>query len=981
MKILKIAKIFVITIVVCLALFGAYKLLKPAPTINIPDEDITYLNDLGINFAEGGKASESGASPLLGNIEGILPLNSTENTQSQTPPSSLGNNPPNNNGNTPIFGIDNHNPSTTTNSNAPLFNPTTTSTSTSTTATATATALSASASTSTANNPNSAPVWDYRQETNSNPPLSNSPLSNSPTSAILSSPNPPLTANLTLQVESKSIAPSYPYGSQENAPTLNIPPAIVPTLITPTTPVVPTTLINETIPVSMSTPMPTPMPTPTSTPEPFPSLPNNNSLNQTTAFPSNITETPKSTLPNSPTPSNTIYSVLTPPPVNTLPPAGNQTLTPPTPILPISPPPSPPPTTPINAHSLNTQSQQHALQPTQNLNSTFVNTGLRGETTINSNLNSNSNTNSNTNLFHPTSTHSESITIPTNDPDYYSSAVPIPTSFPQTSTSSPKQINTSFSSSEMATLEKPSQQPDFSSDFSSNTLSPPSQNTENQHNRAGLIKPLPLVVEPIETTESVESVSSVESVKSVGQDKKYIIDSNNKFTNASNNGNQFNVTKINNAKNSTNNTMHLWDDYLNKTKQNNEAVLEPSRETAGNIAPRVTFAKEESSINNFNPNYSGNNSTDIFSANKESSAVGSYLNNSNAYHNSNTETTLTTPVIAENPLNGVIATSNPESINYTIARLDKNHEKNKDNASLIIKTNNNYSAGINSDRETRDSNENSRQNKDSEKKFDGTIINDSTELPTIPFVSPQITPHPVLITNDLTSGNVADNKSRNNLSNHLIRETVVRLVNEQLREYSTKEHSKMHLAFVQLSKFYDQRDLSDGERDYVASILDRIALELIYSSKYHVLEPVYTVKAGDTIDSVAQKFSISSALLSKINGLNRAEQLTVGGELKVVHGQFDAKVQTSRGELTLLLGGVYAGRFPVAIGRNILDIRGEFIVKNKSISRTTKNLTLNNGIMLNGLGRQITPDSLGVSQESIEELFDILTENSVIVME
>ncbi|MDR2171323.1 MAG: LysM peptidoglycan-binding domain-containing protein [Planctomycetaceae bacterium] len=191
----------------------------------------------------------------------------------------------------------------------------------------------------------------------------------------------------------------------------------------------------------------------------------------------------------------------------------------------------------------------------------------------------------------------------------------------------------------------------------------------------------------------------------------------------------------------------------------------------------------------------------------------------------------------------------------------------------------------------------------------------------------------------------------------------------------------MHLAFVQLSKFYDQRELSDVERDYVAPVLDRVALELIYSSKYHVLEPAYRIKAGDTIESIAQQFSISPALLSKINALNSGERLATGSELKVVHGQFDAKVYTGRGELTLLLGGVYAGRFPVAIGRNVMGLRGEFIVQNKNITKTTKTLTLNNGITLNGLGRNINQDSLGVSQENIEELFDILTENSVIVLE
>jgi hypothetical protein len=64
-----------------------------------------------------------------------------------------------------------------------------------------------------------------------------------------------------------------------------------------------------------------------------------------------------------------------------------------------------------------------------------------------------------------------------------------------------------------------------------------------------------------------------------------------------------------------------------------------------------------------------------------------------------------------------------------------------------------------------------------------------------------------------------------------------------------------------------------------------------------------------------------------------------------------------------------------------MNMRGEFIVQNKNITNTTKVLTFNNGVTLNGLGRQISQNSLGVSRENIEELFDILTENSVVVIE
>ncbi|MDR2642752.1 MAG: LysM peptidoglycan-binding domain-containing protein [Planctomycetaceae bacterium] len=759
-----------------------------------------------------------------------------------------------------------------------------------------------------------------------------------------------------VEVESKVIAPSSPYASQQIAPPLTVPSSLVPTNpANQITPVSPTSANSTTQPVAPIFP-------------PISNQPNQQNLpSQSNPFTFTNSETSDATLPFAPS-AFPVDANLTPPPANLIQPVNNQTLPPSTPnttttiVPPPSPPASPsPPSPPLAVLPNNSELKSSAnTSVAYNLPSVFVNTGLRDDlaaktqppTTQLAEQNLYNNQHQTTNPFNPTSITPAYIS--TNDPNYYSSAVPISILSPQP-VSSPQQINTLFSS-DMVIIEKTSQQSDISPNTASTSLQNNNTKNNNPHNNTSLIKPLPLVIEP------------------ATQNKTQPAETNERYINSQNDNKK-------NNQNTTNNEPNLWKDYLTSTKPNNEAVLAPARDAAGNIAARVAFAKNESSINNkFTPSF-GINSADIFpnSANQTSSAAisinsaSTILTNPIAVESSFVNSSVNSPTELSNPVGGVVATSNSMLIDYAVAGLDKNLNKNFGLTGKSI----NFAGGNSGlDKSTQN------KEKELETKFDSTVVGTSSVIPTIPFVQPPIAPQPVLITNNSNSENIfADNNPKKLPTEQRVRESIIIFVTEQMRDYNTKDKTKMHSAFVQLSKLYDRQDLSDIERDYVAPVLDRMALELIYSAKYHVLEPMYCVKAEDTIESIARKFSISPFLLSKINGLNIGERLVTGSELKVVHGQFDAKIHTKRGELTLLLGGVYAGRFPVVIGRNVMSVRGEFIVQNKNVANNTKILTLNNGITLNGLGQQISQNSLGVSQENIEELFDILTENSVIIME
>ena len=209
-----------------------------------------------------------------------------------------------------------------------------------------------------------------------------------------------------------------------------------------------------------------------------------------------------------------------------------------------------------------------------------------------------------------------------------------------------------------------------------------------------------------------------------------------------------------------------------------------------------------------------------------------------------------------------------------------------------------------------------------------------------------------------------------------IRETVARFVRTQQQWAESDDLDNIRQAFIHLSQVYELDQLEDAERELMCPILDALALKVIYAGKTHILEPPYQVKPGETIESIAQVFNLTPTLLRKINGLAMSQELPVGTTLKVVYGQFDARISIQRRELTLLLGGLYAGRFSFSLPHEGLKVpKGEFYVTN----RTDRTVVLNNGwVLATDSARNAT---IVFADKDAREIFDILSEQSVIVVE
>jgi hypothetical protein len=199
------------------------------------------------------------------------------------------------------------------------------------------------------------------------------------------------------------------------------------------------------------------------------------------------------------------------------------------------------------------------------------------------------------------------------------------------------------------------------------------------------------------------------------------------------------------------------------------------------------------------------------------------------------------------------------------------------------------------------------------------------------------------------------------------------------------EQGKLAEVHQTLSLWHDNPELSPEENRLLIDLLDQIAGTVVYSRE-HLLERPYVVKSGDTLQRVARAYGVPAQLLAKINGIRDPENLQPGQELKVVRGPFDAVIDLERHELTLKLGGLYAGRFPIGIGRNQQDIEGIYFVQDKIVQSGDSSgplgrywIKLDDRIGIHGtndpqnVGRDDGPGTICLDERNIEDVHDILS--------
>jgi lipoprotein-anchoring transpeptidase ErfK/SrfK len=142
---------------------------------------------------------------------------------------------------------------------------------------------------------------------------------------------------------------------------------------------------------------------------------------------------------------------------------------------------------------------------------------------------------------------------------------------------------------------------------------------------------------------------------------------------------------------------------------------------------------------------------------------------------------------------------------------------------------------------------------------------------------------------------------------------------------------RMKEGLAALSAFYFDAQLAPSERQQLNALLDQVAGSVVYSMQHH-LEPPHVVAAGERLEDIAQKYNIPWRLLANINGISDPTALQPGEQLKVMRGPFNAVLSVEKRELTLWIGGNYAGRFPVGFGQRWPAREGDFRVGKKILN-------------------------------------------------
>ncbi|MEM8732954.1 MAG: L,D-transpeptidase family protein [Planctomycetota bacterium] len=135
-----------------------------------------------------------------------------------------------------------------------------------------------------------------------------------------------------------------------------------------------------------------------------------------------------------------------------------------------------------------------------------------------------------------------------------------------------------------------------------------------------------------------------------------------------------------------------------------------------------------------------------------------------------------------------------------------------------------------------------------------------------------------------------------------------------------------------LTPYFDSPELGYRESIDLVDLLDALSAQVIYSDR-HLLEAPYTVRAGDTLASVASAFKVNPELLAAVNKLPEGNALVSNSQIKVLQGPFHARVNLQREELTVFLGDLYAGRFPLSLGKDPAPTLGFFQVVDRQQDR------------------------------------------------
>jgi hypothetical protein len=210
-----------------------------------------------------------------------------------------------------------------------------------------------------------------------------------------------------------------------------------------------------------------------------------------------------------------------------------------------------------------------------------------------------------------------------------------------------------------------------------------------------------------------------------------------------------------------------------------------------------------------------------------------------------------------------------------------------------------------------------------------------------------------------------------------------------------------HTALKLLSRFYRDESLNGPQRQRLLGWLDALAGKVIFSEENHLKGEPYAIQPQESLADVAKRWQVPVQLFASVHGesFENREVVPPGTKLKEIPGPFHAELNLESRVITLFLGDLYAGRFPVVIGTSGEPVPGKFDVVLKSETGydwyDEKGKSYPPGSIENGYGPHwiglsgelcihAVPDNtteghrgcIGLSREDAADLFSILSETS-----
>jgi len=187
--------------------------------------------------------------------------------------------------------------------------------------------------------------------------------------------------------------------------------------------------------------------------------------------------------------------------------------------------------------------------------------------------------------------------------------------------------------------------------------------------------------------------------------------------------------------------------------------------------------------------------------------------------------------------------------------------------------------------------------------------------------------------------------------------------------------------------------------------LEDINIKLLFSNIPTTDSQVYEVQKGDTLNKIARKFGTTPEMIIKSNGLT-GSAIQAGRSLKVSGAKFSIVVDKSQNILTLRSGQDIVKTYRVSTGKNSCTPVGTFKIINKILNPPwykepgvviaagdPKNVLgsrwmgiskpsygIHGTVEPESIGQSVTEGCIRMKNSEVEELYDIVPENTEVVI-